>query len=125
MNMIFCPKCGMLKNKCVCSESQEEKHAPVNRPTKEEKELLQKQHPDIDDEIIENFPFKEARSNQLELIEEILNAFEAEDKKYVILEAGTGTGKSAIAATIGQILQPAYILTMTKQLQRQIGRAHV
>lgn len=119
MNMIFCPKCGMLKNKCVCSESQEEKHTPVNRPTKEEKELLQKQHPDIDDEIIENFPFKEARSNQLELIEEILNAFEAEDKKYVILEAGTGTGKSAIAATIGQILQPAYILTMTKQLQRQ------
>ncbi len=118
MNTIFCPKCGMLRNKCVCSEKQEQQHSLVDRPTVEEKEELQRQNPEIDDEIIENFPFKEARHNQLELISEILNAFES-DKRYVILEAGTGTGKSAIAATLGQILQPAYILTMTKQLQRQ------
>ena len=121
MNTIFCPKCGMIKNKCVCSKTEEEKkqqHGLIERPSAQEKEELQKQHPEIDEEVIEHFPFKQARHNQLELIEEILNAFD-NDKKYIILEAGTGTGKSAIAATIGQILQPAYILTMTKQLQRQ------
>lgn len=118
MNTIFCPDCGMIKTKCICSDKQENQHSLIERPSVEEKELLQKQHPDIDDEIIENFPFREARHNQLELISEILNALET-DKKYVILEAGTGTGKSAIAATLGQILQPSYILTMTKQLQRQ------
>lgn len=121
MNTIFCPKCGMIKNKCVCSKTDDEKkqrHTLIERPSAEEKRQLQAQHPQIDEEIIENFPFKEARHNQLELIEEILNAFD-NGKKYIILEAGTGTGKSAIAATLGQILQPAYILTMTKQLQRQ------
>lgn len=118
MNSIFCPKCGMIKNKCVCSKNEYEHQSLIERPTTEEKEKLQRQHPEIDDEIIENFPFKEARHNQLELITEILNALES-DKKYVILEAGTGTGKSAIAATLAQILQPSYILTMTKQLQRQ------
>lgn len=118
MNTIFCPKCGMIKTKCICSDKDNEHNSLLERPSAEEKEELQRQHPDIDDEIIENFPFKEARHNQLELITEILNAFE-DGKRYVILEAGTGTGKSAIAATLGQILQPAYILTMTKQLQRQ------
>ncbi|MBQ6220869.1 MAG: ATP-dependent DNA helicase [Methanosphaera sp.] len=118
MNSIFCPDCGMIKNKCICSKSENEHSSLIERPSKEEKEELQRQHPDIDDEIIENFPFKQARHNQLELITEILNALES-DKRYVILEAGTGTGKSAIAATLSQILQPSYILTMTKQLQKQ------
>ncbi|RAP50628.1 MAG: ATP-dependent helicase [Methanosphaera sp. SHI613] len=121
MNTIFCPNCGMIKNKCVCSKSEDEKkqyNSLIERPSAEEKRQLQAEHPEIDEEIIENFPFKEARHNQLELIEKILTAFD-NDKKYIILEAGTGTGKSAIAATLGQILQPAYILTMTKQLQRQ------
>lgn len=118
MNTIFCPDCGMVKSRCICSDKQETHNTLIERPSTKEKEELQRKHPEIDDEIIENFPFKEARHNQLELISEILNAFES-DKRYVILEAGTGTGKSAIAATLGQILQPAYILTMTKQLQRQ------
>lgn len=118
MNTIFCPDCGMIRNKCICSKKEKNQNSLISRPSTEEKESLQQQHPDIDDEIIENFPFKQARHNQLELITEILNAFES-DKCYVILEAGTGTGKSAIAATLAQILQPAYILTMTKQLQRQ------
>lgn len=118
MNTIFCPDCGMLKNKCICSDKQDSEFSEITRPTVDEKKQLKQQHPEIDEEIIENFPFKTARTNQLELIQEILDAFD-NGKKYIILEAGTGTGKSAIAATIGQILQPAYILTMTKQLQRQ------
>ena len=115
MNTIFCPKCGMIKTKCICSDKDNEHNSLLERPSAEEKEELQRQHPDIDDEIIENFPFKEARHNQLELITEILNAFE-DGKRYVILEAGTGTGKSAIAATLGQILQPAYKDSMLMNL---------
>ena len=43
MNSIFCQKCGMLKNKCVCSDKEEEgqQHSLIDRPTKEEKEALQ------------------------------------------------------------------------------------
>ncbi|MCQ8905630.1 MAG: hypothetical protein NQU45_07965 [Methanothermobacter sp.] len=40
-----------------------------------------------------------------------------EDYSYVILEASTWTNKSAIAYTLTGVYQPAYILTMTKQLQ--------
>ncbi|MCD7781506.1 MAG: ATP-dependent DNA helicase [Methanosphaera sp.] len=118
MTSIFCPKCGMVQSRCVCSTKDENQNSYIERPNSDEKRILQEQHPDIDDEIIENFPFKSARNNQLEIISEILEAFES-GHKYVILEAGTGTGKSVIAATLAQILQPAYILTMTKQLQRQ------
>lgn len=121
MNTIFCPKCGMLKNKCICSEKQEKQYTQIQRPDAESKKTLQKNHPDIDEEIIENFPFERARENQLEIIQQILDAFDR-GVKYVILDAGTGTGKSAVAATIGQILQPAYILTMTKQLQNQYAQ---
>ena len=39
--------------------------------------------------------------------------------KYIILEAGTGTGKSAVATTLARMYESAYILTMTKQLQKQ------
>ena len=69
MNTIFCPNCGMIKNKCVCSKSEDEKkqyNSLIERPSAEEKRQLQTEHPEIDEEIIENFPFKEARHNQLE-----------------------------------------------------------
>lgn len=39
--------------------------------------------------------------------------------KNIIVEAGTGTGKSAIATTIARYIGNSYILTMTKQLQNQ------
>ena len=79
MNTIFCPDCGMIRNKCICSKKEKNQNSLISRPSTEEKESLQQQHPDIDDEIIENFPFKQARHNQLELITEILNAFESDN----------------------------------------------
>ena len=92
MNTIFCPTCGMIKNKCVCSKKADEKKqysSLIERPTAEEKEKLQAKHPEIDEEIIENFPFKEARHNQLELIEEILNAFDnGKNTSYLKQEPG-------------------------------------
>ena len=72
----------------------------------------------IDSIVKSKFPFKTPRENQLETISEIK---EAVDKgyKYIILEAGTGTGKSLIAATLASIYDSTYIFTVTKQLQEQ------
>lgn len=72
----------------------------------------------IPKEIIENFPFEKPRHGQLEIINEIHNAIK-KGYKFIILEAGTGTGKSVIAATLAKIYAPTFILTMTKQLQEQ------
>lgn len=81
-------------------------------------EELKNQYNYIDDEIIENFPFPQPRTGQLNIIQQILDAIR-KGYKYIILEAGTGTGKSAIATTLAKIYESAYILTMTKQLQKQ------
>ncbi|KZX16772.1 bifunctional ATP-dependent DNA helicase/DNA polymerase III subunit epsilon [Methanobrevibacter cuticularis] len=72
----------------------------------------------IPNEIIENFPFTEPRKGQLEIISEIYHAIE-KGYKYIVLEAGTGTGKSVIAATLAKMYNSTFILTMTKQLQEQ------
>ena len=79
---------------------------------------LKEIYPHIDDEIIENFPFNEPRLGQLDIIQDINDAIK-KGFKYIILEAGTGTGKSAIATTLAKMYESAYILTMTKQLQAQ------
>ena len=54
--------------------------------------------------------------------EKILNEItDALKKGYtnIILEAGTGIGKSAIAVTLANMMGTSYILTMTTQLQQQ------
>ena len=79
---------------------------------------LKEIYPHIDEDIIENFPFSQPRSGQLEIIQNINDAIR-QGYKYIILEAGTGTGKSAIATTLAKMYESAYILTMTKQLQSQ------
>ncbi|WP_409200211.1 helicase C-terminal domain-containing protein [Methanobrevibacter sp. DSM 116169] len=79
---------------------------------------LKKDFPNIDEEIIENFPFNEPRIGQFNIIQDIVDAIN-KGFKYIILEAGTGTGKSVIAATLAKMCESAYIFTMTKQLQAQ------
>ena len=58
------------------------------------------------------------RPEQEKIISEIIEAIEM-GFKNIIVEAGTGTGKSAIATTIANYVGDSYILTMTKQLQNQ------
>lgn len=58
------------------------------------------------------------RNSQIRLINEINFAI-GEGYKNIILEAGTGIGKSAIATTLANMYEDSYILTMTKQLQEQ------
>ena len=72
----------------------------------------------VDSDVANHFPFTKARENQLETISEIKHAID-KGYKYIILEAGTGTGKSAIAATLALMFESTYILTVTKQLQDQ------
>ena len=72
----------------------------------------------INPEVQKHFPFKNPRVDQLETISEIVNAID-KGFKYIILEAGTGTGKSAIAYTLSSMYDSSYILTVTKQLQDQ------
>lgn len=72
----------------------------------------------VDSDVANHFPFTKARENQLETISEIKHAID-KGYKYIILEAGTGTGKSAIAATLALMYDSTYILTVTKQLQDQ------
>ncbi|WP_407376915.1 helicase C-terminal domain-containing protein [Methanobrevibacter sp.] len=142
---IFCPNCGMLKSNCTCENSSNEKSSgPTTlfsfKKTRKTSILddeipevysvddhkldegtvayLKEINPSIDEEIIENFPFSEPRVGQLEIIQTINDAIR-QGYKYIILEAGTGTGKSAIATTLAKMYESAYILTMTKQLQAQ------
>ena len=144
-NSMFCPNCGMLKSNCTCKTSRKNKsEGPTNLFSFSKKRkssilddeipevysvddhkldegtsaYLKELNPNIDDIIIENFPFEQPRLGQLEIIQDIYDAIR-KGYKYIVLEAGTGTGKSAIATTLAKMYESAYILTMTKQLQSQ------
>ena len=75
------------------------------------------------------FPFNEIRNQQKEAIEFALGEFES-GKRFVIIEAGTGVGKSAIGLTIARALNDSmessedykngsYFITTQKILQEQ------
>jgi Rad3-related DNA helicase len=54
-------------------------------------------------EYIKNFPYKEIREQQTTAIEFCMEEFKA-GKRFVIIEAGTGVGKSAIGYTVAQTM---------------------
>ena len=58
------------------------------------------------------------RTVQTNIINERLHAMD-QGYKNIILEAGTGIGKSAIATTISNYVDNSYIITMTNQLLQQ------
>ena len=70
------------------------------------------------------FPFANIRPQQEVALEFLHNNFIDNNKKFVILEAGTGVGKSAIGYTFAQFINAmyagsAYFLTTQKILQQQ------
>jgi len=79
----------------------------------------------------ENFPFKESRDAQERIIDAVLDGFLNQNKKYAVIEAGTGIGKSAIGLTLAGYLNKnmlvndeeysnsSYFLTTQKILQDQ------
>ena len=72
-------------------------------------------------DFIKNFPFISQRDNQTKVLNEICEAFNS-GYKYIILEAPTGFGKSAIAVSVAKTLGSSYICTSTKDLQTQYAR---
>lgn len=77
----------------------------------------------------QNFPFQIPRNEQITAIDIAINAFINSDKRFFILEAGTGIGKSGIAVTVareieercnpGNYLPGSYFITTQKLLQNQ------
>ena len=66
----------------------------------------------------EIFPFPSPRAGQKELITKILSAYES-GKKFVVLSAPTGVGKSCIGLAVANYFGNSYILTSQKSLQQQ------
>ena len=50
------------------------------------------------------FPYEGQREQQTYAIQKALDAFINDDKRFVILEAGTGVGKSAIGLTVARYI---------------------
>ena len=63
------------------------------------------------------FPFRSVRPAQDAVLREVESALKT--KRFVILEAPVGFGKSAVAIALCKYLGSAHILTATKQLQDQ------
>ena len=70
-------------------------------------------------DVMDFFPFDEARPLQEKVIRHIQKAFDERGKRIVVLEGPVGSGKSAIAATLAMFYDRAHILTPTKALQNQ------
>jgi ATP-dependent DNA helicase DinG len=68
--------------------------------------------------LLQSFPHQGMRPFQKEILEKMEAALTS-GKKFIILEAPVGFGKSAVAAALCKYLGSAYILTSTKQLQAQ------
>jgi Rad3-related DNA helicase len=72
------------------------------------------------DKIKKCFPYPSARIGQMELIEKVINAFD-NGKRFVIIEAPVGAGKSAIGYTVGNYYETYYYITAQKLLQSQLS----
>ena len=74
-------------------------------------------------EYKKHFPYDQVRPAQDKAIKFALDSFINKDKRFVIIEGGTGVGKSAIGLTIANYLGGgAYFLTTQKVLQAQYMR---
>ncbi|HKI58357.1 MAG TPA: ATP-dependent DNA helicase [Trueperaceae bacterium] len=68
-----------------------------------------------------SFPFASYRSGQREALDAAREAFE-DGKRFVVVEAPTGSGKSAIAVALTREAGASYVLTAQKVLQDQYAR---
>lgn len=73
------------------------------------------------DAIDDHFPMPEYREGQKSAIEFAAKAFNS-GKRIVLIEAPTGSGKSAVAMTLADMVKDSYYLTITKVLQDQLTR---
>lgn len=74
-------------------------------------------------DIASCFPHASLRPFQADVIRQLEQALN-ENKKFIILEAPVGFGKSAVAIALAKHMESAYILTSTKQLQDQYSTSY-
>ncbi len=67
---------------------------------------------------VTHFPFAKYRPGQQEALDAAREAFDG-GKRFVVLEAPTGAGKSALAVTLAREAASAYLVTAQKLLQDQ------
>ena len=70
--------------------------------------------------LIKNFPFKEIRTKQKEVLEKVGENWGK--YRYFVMECPTGFGKSPVSYAIGSSVKNSYLITATKQLQDQYSR---
>lgn len=73
------------------------------------------------DVTVDHFPFRRYREGQRETIDAARDAF-ASGKRFVVVEAPTGSGKSAVAVTLAREAASAFVVTAQKVLQDQYVR---
>lgn len=72
--------------------------------------------------ILDNFPWDNIRPSQKWVLEQIREVFNTTDKKFILIEAPTGCGKSLISVTAALTAHRSYISTANKSLQDQYIR---
>jgi len=117
--MKFCPKCGK-RLRLLTGKSRGQAICP-SCGTRVADTGIVEEGPVIETArtpLVKSFPFSTMRTYQRDVLEKIESAINA-GKKFIILEAPVGFGKSAVAAAVCRSLKSAYVLTSTKQLQEQ------
>jgi ATP-dependent DNA helicase DinG len=115
--MKFCPKCGK-RLRLLTGRARGQALCPscgtrVADVGKEEAPVTP-----VQTALAQSFPYSTMRPYQRDVLDQIESALNS-GKKFIILEAPVGFGKSAVAAALCRHLRSAYVLTSTKQLQEQ------
>jgi ATP-dependent DNA helicase DinG len=115
--MKFCPNCGK-RLRLLTGRSRGQALCPSCGTRVAEGGKAEEPVETVKTTLVKSFPYGTMRPFQKDVLEKI-EAAVASGKKFVILEAPVGFGKSAIAAAMCRHLRSAYVLTSTKQLQAQ------
>jgi ATP-dependent DNA helicase DinG len=115
--MKFCPKCGK-RLRLLTGRSQGQALCPNCGTRVSDAGKVDAPAESARTSLVKSFPYATMRPYQRDVLEKIESAM-ASGKKFIILEAPVGFGKSAVAAAVCRNLKSAYVLTSTKQLQEQ------
>ncbi len=115
--MKFCPKCGK-RLRLLTGKSRGQALCPNCGTRVADTGAAEAPVETAKTPLVKSFPYGAMRPYQADVLEKIEAAM-GSGKKFIILEAPVGFGKSAVAAALCRHLRSAYVLTSTKQLQEQ------
>jgi len=115
--MKFCPKCGK-RLRLLTGRSRGQAICPSCGTRVDDVGKADAPVPQATTAVSKSFPYRTMRPYQKDVLDQVETAL-GSGKKFIILEAPVGFGKSAVAAALCRHLRSAYILTSTKQLQEQ------